>query len=204
MDEDEDRRVGPAGPVNVELFDSGRSVERTLRGADTGAHCIAVAVKALAHLSNERFVIDLVVRRIEFELIVIHEHQGPLVMLRRSHRTSIGESRRGHHRGGRSKHGSAADLLHFDPPYGRTVSRRWDRKASYGCCGPAIFDAVNAIERKCTIGVPGYDSRVPSTRHYAATAPAYTLFRRSAAYGAAHRPPICQCSCRPSSIWSST
>src|SRR5262249_10372518 len=124
MDEDEDRRIGSAGSVNIEPFDLGRPVGRVLRGADTGARCIAVAVKALAHLSDEWFVIHLVVRRIEFELIVIHKYQGALVMLRRSHRTSIGESRRGRHRGGRSEHGSAADLLHFDPPPGRTLSGR--------------------------------------------------------------------------------
>src|SRR5262249_8127300 len=124
MDKDEDRRIGSAGSVNIEPFDLGRPVGRVLRGADTGARCIAVAVKALAHLSDEWFVIHLVVRRIEFELIVIHEYQRALVMLRRSHRTSIGESRRGPPRGGRSEHGSAADLLHFDPPQGRTLSRR--------------------------------------------------------------------------------
>src|SRR5262249_58940558 len=115
------------GSVNFEAFDLGRPVGRVLRGADTGARCIAVAVKALAHLSDEWFVIHLVVRRIEFELIVIHEYQRALVMLRRSHRTSIGESRRGRHRGGRSRHGFAADLLHFYPPPGPTLSPRQPR-----------------------------------------------------------------------------
>jgi len=47
------RRVWAAGPVNVELFDFGRSISRVLRCADTGAHCIAVTVEALAHLSDE-------------------------------------------------------------------------------------------------------------------------------------------------------
>src|SRR5215471_19403621 len=108
MDEDEDRRVGAAGAVNVELFDLGRSVGRALRGADTGACCIAVAIKALAHLSYEGLVIYLVVRCIQFELVVIHEHQRAFVMLWRSDRTSLGESRRGRHCDGRSEHGSAA------------------------------------------------------------------------------------------------
>src|SRR5262249_34766185 len=116
VDKDEDRRIGAAGPVNVELFDFGRSVGRALRGADTGARCIAVAVKALAHLSDEGFVIHLVVRCVEFELVVIHEHQRALMMLRWSHLTSIGESRGGYHRGGRSEHRSAADLLHSTLP----------------------------------------------------------------------------------------
>ena len=74
MDEDEDRRVGAAGPVNVELFNLSRSVGRALRGADAGACCVAVAGKALAHPSYEGFVIHLVVRCIQFELVVIHEH----------------------------------------------------------------------------------------------------------------------------------
>src|SRR5262249_54531188 len=85
MDEGEDRRIRAAGPVNIELFYLSRSVGRALRGADTGTRCVAVAVKALAHMSDEGFVIHLVVRRIEFELVIIHEHQRPLVVLRRSH-----------------------------------------------------------------------------------------------------------------------
>src|SRR5262249_52135273 len=116
MDEDEDRRIREASPVNIELFDLSWSVGRALRGADTGAHCIAVAVKPLAHLSDERFVIYLVVRRIEFELVVIHEYRRAFVMLGRSHRTSLGESRRGRHRGGCSKDGPTTDFFHFDPP----------------------------------------------------------------------------------------
>src|SRR5262245_28739579 len=72
MDEDEDGGVGTTGPVNVELFDLSRSVGRALRGADTGARCVAVAVKALTHPSYEGFVIHLVVRCIQFDLVVIH------------------------------------------------------------------------------------------------------------------------------------
>src|SRR5262249_32596711 len=112
------------GSVNFEAFDLGRPVGRVLRGADTGARCIAVAVKALAHLSDEWFVIHLVVRRIEFELIVIHEYQRALVMLRRSHRTSIGESRRGRPHRGHSQHSAAGEPPAFDPRQGRTLSRR--------------------------------------------------------------------------------
>src|SRR5215471_2787464 len=74
MDEDEDRRIGAVGPVNVEFFDLGWSVGFAPRGADAGACCVAVAAKAIAHLSDEGFIIQLVVRRIEFELVVIHEH----------------------------------------------------------------------------------------------------------------------------------
>jgi len=46
MDEDEDRRIRAAGPVNIELFYLSRSVGRALRGANTGTRCVAVAVKA--------------------------------------------------------------------------------------------------------------------------------------------------------------
>jgi hypothetical protein len=56
------------------FFDLSRSVGRALRGADAGARHVAVAVKALAHPSYEGFVIHLVVRCIEFELVVVHEH----------------------------------------------------------------------------------------------------------------------------------
>jgi hypothetical protein len=112
MEEDEDRRIGTVGAVNIELFDLGWSVGLALRGTDTGACCVAVAAKALAHVNDEGFIIQLVVRRIEFELVVIHEHQRALVMPRRAHLTSFGKSRRCRHRGGRSEDGPAADLLH--------------------------------------------------------------------------------------------
>src|SRR4051794_14050862 len=100
MDEDEDRGVGTTGPVNVELFDFGRSVGRALRGADTSARRVAVAIKALAHLSYEGFVIHLIIRCIQFELVVIHEYSRAFVMLGRPDRTSLGKSCRSHHRGG--------------------------------------------------------------------------------------------------------
>src|SRR6516165_2818996 len=112
MDEDEHWRFRSAGPVNIELFDFGRPIGKALRGTDTCAHCLAVAIKTFAYIGDKGFVIHLVVGRIEFDLVVVHEDQRPFVMRWRSHLTSLGESRRSRNSGGRSEHSSAADLLH--------------------------------------------------------------------------------------------
>src|ERR1700730_15783763 len=61
MDEDEDRRIGAVGPINIELFNLGWSVCDTLRRADAGTHGLTVAGESIGVLRDERFVVHLIV-----------------------------------------------------------------------------------------------------------------------------------------------
>src|SRR5882762_1620989 len=47
MDEDEDRRIGAVGPINIELFNLSWSVCDTLRRPDAGAHGLTVAGESI-------------------------------------------------------------------------------------------------------------------------------------------------------------
>ena len=109
MDEDEDRRIGAVSSINIELFNLSWSVCSTLRRADAGAHGLTVASETIRDLPDERFVVRLIVRGIEFELIVIQEYQRALVMLRWTNLTPFSQSRRGSHCDGRCEHRSTAD-----------------------------------------------------------------------------------------------
>src|SRR6202011_3096937 len=56
-----------------------------------------------------RLVSDLVVGRIEFDLVVVQEHQWPLVVRRRADAAFLGERRGGGHRGSRAQQGAPVD-----------------------------------------------------------------------------------------------
>ncbi len=103
-------RVGVLGAIDVELLDLARPVGHALRRAEAGAHVLAVGDIAGGDLAGERRVEALVVRRIELDLVVVHEDQRTLLMLRRPDVAFRGERRRRGERRGGSKHGAAADL----------------------------------------------------------------------------------------------
>ena len=74
-------RVGALGAIDIELFDLARAVGHALRRADAGARGLAVGDIARGDLPCERRVEALIIRRIELDLVVVHEDQRTLLML---------------------------------------------------------------------------------------------------------------------------
>src|SRR5262249_42067777 len=122
MDEDEDRRIGGAAAIKIELFDLGWSVRRALR-CDAGAHGLAVTRKTLRNLCDERLVGHLILLGIELHLVVIHEDQGTLVVWRRTNAALLSESRRRSHGQCRGEDCPPADVVFTFHRYSPEFSR---------------------------------------------------------------------------------
>ena len=131
MDEDEDRCPRPTSPIDVERFDPARSVGHALGFADARTHLRAVGDKALVDPIEERLVSPLVIRRVELDLIVVHENErtlvvrgGPNLTLSREKGRRLGQGRWRSQGGACGEQAPAGDVaatrdefeLHLRPP----------------------------------------------------------------------------------------
>jgi hypothetical protein len=116
MDEHEDRRVRPAGAVEVELLNRRRTIGETTRLAQPRARGGAIARAPRADLPAQGRVDRLIVGGVKLHLIQIHPDRRTFVVCRRADVAAflLRECARRRHDGCGAEHGAAGDALaHF-------------------------------------------------------------------------------------------